>query len=182
MCSGCGMAVADVTEKVDHAVATEAVSESSYPLTLVRVLKRPEILDELRRADPLAQARLRGITARQQLIDMAGGVLSSDQAADALGLTRQAVDRRRRAGKLPAISAGKRGYRYPAFQFASGGVLPGLETVLNALEPHDPWMQLSFFVNPSSDLDGESPVAVLQKENLEAVLMSGAAFGEHGAA
>jgi hypothetical protein len=175
-------AVADVAEGVDDRVAAEAVSESSDPLTLVRLLERPEMVDELRRADPLAPARLRGIAARQRLIEMAGGILSAEEAAGALGLTRQAIDKRRRAGRLLAVSLGRRGYRYPAFQFVRGGVLPGLEAVLAALRPHDPWMQLSFFVNRHSDLDEESPLAALEGGAVEPVKAAAAALGEHGAA
>lgn len=175
-------AVADVAEDVEERLAAEAVSESSDPLTLVRLLEQPQMLDELRAVAPLAPARLRGIAARKRLIELAGGALSADEAAEALGLTRQAVDKRRRGGKLLALSAGKRGYRYPAFQFVSGGVLPGLERVLGTLSHHDAWMRLSFLVNRSSDLNDESPIAVLKKGDIEAVLLAAAAFGEHGAA
>jgi hypothetical protein len=178
-------ALADVTENVEDRVAAEAVSESSDPLTLVRLLERPDMLERLRESDPLAPARLRGISARQRLLEMAGGALSVEEAAAALGLTRQAVDKRRRAGKLLAISLGKRGFRFPAFQFVRGGVLPGLEKVLGGLREHDPWMQLSFFVNRHSDLDDQSPVAVLHaadEEHVEAVITAAATLGEHGAA
>jgi hypothetical protein len=178
-------AVADVTENVEEQVAAEAVSESSDPLTLVRLLERPDMLERLRQSDPLAPARLRGITARQRLIELAGGALSVDEAAEALGLTRQAVDKRRRAGKLLAVSLGKRGFRFPAFQFVRGGVVPGVEQVLAALRQHDPWMQLSFLANRNSDLDDRSPAEVLQRGNggdADAVMRAAAAFGEHGAA
>ena len=163
-------------------MAAEALSESSDSLALLKLLEQPRILEELHKSDPLARARLRGVPARKQLVELAGGVLSSDEVAELLGLTRQAVDKRRRAGRLLALAFGKRGHRYPAFQFVEGRLLPGLEQVLAALKAHDPWTQLSFFVNRSSDLNDESPVTVLRKGNLEAVLRAAHAVGEHGAA
>jgi hypothetical protein len=175
-------ALTGVAGQVDERVAAKAVAEPADSLALLRLLEQSEVVEDLRRIDPLAPARLRGISARKRLLELAGGTLSAEKAADALGLTRQAVDKRRRAGKLLAVSIGKRGYRYPAFQFVHGGVLPGLEPILDALGSHDAWMLLSFFVNRSSDLGGESPLAVLHRGDVESPVMAAMAFGDHGAA
>jgi hypothetical protein len=115
------------------------------------------------------------------MIDLAGGTLSSEEAARALHLTRQAVEKRRRAGRLLALSLGRRGHRYPAFQFGEGG-LPGLERVLGALKDHDPWTQLAFFVTRQSDLDDQTAVVRLRAGDVETVLRAAGAVGEHGAA
>jgi len=100
----------------------------------------------------------------------------------ALGLSRQAVDKRRRAGRLLALSFGRRGYRYPAFQVVDGDVQPGLERVIAALADQDGWSRLAFFVNRRSDLNDESPLSLLKRNDVEPVVQAARAAGEHGAA
>ncbi len=149
------------SREVDERVAADAVSAPSDALVLLRLLEQPEVLDALRAADPLAPARVRGIEARLQLIELAGGLLSAADVATVLGLTRQAVEKRRRAARLLAVSLGRRGYRYPAFQFVGGQTLPGLARILAALESRDAWTQVHFFVNRRTDLGDRSPAEVL---------------------
>ncbi len=142
----------------------------------------PDLLERIRASDPLAPARLRGVTARQQLLDLAGGTLSREETAKTLGLKRQAIERRRGAGRLLALSFGKRGYRYPACQFVDGRTVPGLERVLDALKDQDAWTQLAFFVNRRSDLNDEGPLTLLGRGEIDRVLPVARALGEHGAA
>lgn len=100
-----------------------------------------------------------------------------------LGVTQQAVDKRRRAGKLLAVPVG-RGYRYPAWQFderGRGGVLPGLEEVLESFGVEEPWMRASFFLRRNGRLDDRRPLDVLREGEMEAVKRAARAYGEHGA-
>jgi hypothetical protein len=115
------------------------------------------------------------------LIDEHGGALTAVQAAATLGISRQMVDKRRRAGKLLAVSTGRYGYRYPVWQFDESGVLPGLEDVLRVLAPHDEWMQVAFFVSKDQRLANRTPVDTLKAGELDAVLDAAAVYGEHGA-
>ncbi|MGE3841402.1 MAG: hypothetical protein AB7I50_07430 [Vicinamibacterales bacterium] len=168
--------------EADESLAADAVSESSDVLSVVRLLEQPGILAELSAADPLAPARLRGVAARHALLERAGGTLSTEEVAAALNLSRQAVDKRRRAGRLLALSFGRRGYRYPAFQFVDGDVLPGLERVLPELGDQDVWSRLAFFVNRRSDLGDKAPASLLKRHVVEPVVQAAHATGEHGAA
>ena len=97
-------------------------------------------------------------------------------------LTRQGVNRRRRAGVLLAIDVGRRGFRYPAWQFVRTGTLPGLERVLRALAGHDSWMQLAFMLDPNPRLNDTSPLAALRAGREDDVVAAAQALGEHGAA
>lgn len=135
-------------------------------------------------ADPLARARLRGDRRRQALLAADGGVLGVAEVARRLALTRQAVDKRRTAGRLLAVSLGRHGYRYPAWQFGDTGPLPGLEPVLAALREgdHDPWMQLAFFVEGRTDLAGRRPLDLLRAGEVKPVVTAARRLGEHGAA
>jgi hypothetical protein len=104
--------------------------------------------------------------------------------AKLLGISRQAVDKRRRNNTLLAVQAGGRGYRYPVWQVVDGRALAGLEDVLEALADHDPWMTLQFFLRENLRLDNQRPLDVLREESddsLEDVLAAARTYGEQGA-
>jgi hypothetical protein len=134
-------------------------------------------------SDPLALARLRGHLAMRELLNADGGALSASQVAELLGISRQAVDKRRKAGQLLAVALPKRGLLYPAWQFTEAGTpLAGLVEVLGVLRAHDAWAQARFFVTGSDRLDGGRPLDRLREGALDPVLAAARAFGEHGAA
>lgn len=165
----------------EQALGNAAGAPSDYAV-LLSALGEPEAVTDLQSQDPLARARLRGLHARVQLLEAEGGPLTGEEVAGLLHLTRQAVDKRRRAGRLLGLSLGRRGYVYPAWQFGRNGVLPGLEEVLVDLRAHDPWMQAGFFLNGHTRLGGKTPVAELRRGHLVAVRRAARAYGEQGAA
>lgn len=107
--------------------------------------------------------------------------MAVEEAADALGLTRQGVDRRRRAGRLLALSMGKRGYLYPVWQFTQGGTLRGLEETLDAFQDIGPWAQLAWFISPNTRLGGEPPLDMLRAGEIGRVVEAASVYGEQGA-
>jgi hypothetical protein len=164
---------------------TSAVNATAAPTdltVLLRALSSGELLEDLKRAEPLAPAFIRGIEAKRQLIDGHGGSMTAEQVAQSLGITRQAVEKRRRAGKLIALTTGRYGYRYPVWQFTESGSVPGLEAVLSVLSPHDEWMQAAFFVGRNPYLENRTPIETLKAGETEDVLTAAEIFGEHGAA
>jgi len=173
-------AVLQFTALSESAIANATEAPTNL-VVLLRALSSPELLDDLRQADPLAPAFIRGIEATRRLINDHGGALTAAQAAALLGISRQMVDKRRQSGKLLAVSTGRYGYRYPVWQFHESGVLPGLEDVLRALSPHDSWMQVAFFVSKNERLGGHTPIETLSIGKLDLVLDAAAAYGEHGA-
>ena len=106
--------------------------------------------------DPLIRAKLRGIEHRKRILEKLGGTLSAEQVSELIGISRQAVDRRRSQNRLIGLTQGKRGYAYPAFQFEDGKTLDGLKEVLDALSGHDPWMQSIFFANGNDRLNRQN--------------------------
>lgn len=133
--------------------------------------------------DPLAIARLRGKVAMHEVLGQEGGALTASQVGEVLGISRQAVDKRRKGGQLLALSLPRRGLLYPAWQFReTGAPLGGFVEVLDALSDHDPWAQARFFLDGTDRLGGKRPLDVLRDGDLEAVLDAARAFGEHGAA
>jgi hypothetical protein len=167
---------------LSEASAVNATAAPTDLAVLVRALSSGELLDDLKRAEPLAPAFIRGIEAKRRLIDDNGGALTAEQVAQNLGITRQAVEKRRRAGRLVAVSTGRHGYRYPVWQFTDSGTLPGLEDVLGVLAPHDEWMQTAFFVGHHPWLEDRTPLEMLQAGEIEQVLNAAEVYCEHGAA
>jgi len=167
---------------LDETSLAEVAATTSDYAALVRALQVPAALGVLMREDPLAAARLRGLRDRERLLAAEGGTLSGREIAAALGITRQAVDKRRRRGRLLGLALGRRGYRYPGWQLGPAGIQPGLDAVLGDLEHHDPWMQLRFMLNPNARLDGETPLAALRRGDVDRVRRAARTYGEQGAA
>ena len=134
-------------------------------------------------AEPLAKAELRGALAQRELLAEGGGALSAADVAKVLGISRQAVDKRRKTRQLLAVELPKRGLLYPAWQFShAGAVLSGIPQILDALREDDAWAQLRFFVSGNDGLAGARPVDRLRAGDVASVLHAAATFGEHGAA
>jgi hypothetical protein len=183
----------DAVARILAAVTNLARSTSSQQLNqvlgapsdfavLLRLLTQPEVLATLAERDPLAPARLRAVQVRERLLAAEGGALTAEAAGQMLGVTRQAIDNRRKRGGLLAIQLGRRGYRYPAWQFTADGVLPGLRETLAALDVESPWVRLAFLLNDNAWLDDRRPLDALRAGEVEAVVDAARQYGEQSAA
>lgn len=177
-------ALAEAAAEMDEVSLGDAAGARSDYEALLQMLDRPEVIEALRVHDPLLPAKLRGLRMKQQLLEAEGGTISAEQAGALLGITRQAVDKRRRAGHLIGLPTGRRGYAYPLWQFDPDGrgTLPGLEEVLCDLRNHDPLMQVIFMLTPDLRLDSETPLTELRQGHVEAVRRAAQTYGEQGAA
>ena len=149
---------------------------------LVRGLLASPIVEDLKAVEPLAPAFIRGYEAKRKLIEENGGTLSAEKVGEVLGISRQAAEKRRQAGKLLALAIGRHVYRYPLWQFSESGTLPGLEQVLGVLASHDQWMQTAFFVSRNPRLGNRTPKEMLEAGEIDRVLNAASVYGEHGAA
>lgn len=174
-------AVADAVPSISVDQAQDAAGGATNYDVLLSILEQPEVLDALRRHNPLASALVRGLHGREELLQAEGGAVTAREAARLLGVTRQSVDNRRRAHRLIGLSLGRRGYAYPVWQFAEGGLLPGLDAVLAALARFSPWMQAQFMVTGDVRLGGQTPLGALRAGQIDRVVRAAVAFGEHGA-
>jgi hypothetical protein len=175
-------ALIKIAERLDQDELGRAVAAPSNETTLITALTQPSLIGLFASADPLAPARLRGVQARDALLAAEGGTLRAEEVSARLHISRQAVDKRRAAGKVLALEIGRRGYLYPAWQFADDGVLPGLEEVLALLVEHPPLAKLRFFLSSDLRLDGERPLDRLRRSEIESVKRSARVFAEQGAA
>jgi hypothetical protein len=136
---------------------------------------------DLSSVDPLVEAMAQGAAIKRELLTSGGGGLSSSQVASALGITRQAVDKRRGRRALLAVPNGSGEYVYPACQFSADGVIPGIEDVLRAFRIRSPWTQLSVLLAPAPALAGKTIVEALKSGTVERAVAIAASFGEQTA-
>src|SRR5687768_988849 len=123
----------------------------------------------------------RGATVKRELLKSACGALTSSQVANALGITRQAVDKRRSRRALLAVPSGSGDYLYPACQFRSSGVVPGLDEILKAFQLENSWTQLSALLAPSPSLEGRSVLEALEAGEIQKARSVVASLGEQAA-
>lgn len=174
-------AAKSLEDDLSAALIEEATSAATDQLVMLEALSSAPWVAELAAADPLLAAKLRGLELRQQMLKAAGGPLSSLRVAEVLRISRQAVDKRRAANQLLALTQGKRGYTYPGFQFENGKAINGLEEVLFELRALDPWMQLRFFTSTNERLHQQSAIEALGNGKLQEVIQAASGYGEQGA-
>lgn len=158
-------------------------SEIDYFENLVNILTKPEIIKEFatNSEDPLMSARLRGQQVKIKLLYDNDNPLSSEQVAQLLQITRQAVDKRRNQGKLLGLSLGRRGYFYPSWQWKDDQLLTGLDKILVILKEYDNWTKLMFLKTGDIQLGGKTPLECLQADETEAVIKAAECYGKHTA-
>jgi hypothetical protein len=161
-------------ERIADSVPTKTLAEALAAPTdmgsLARLLSRSDVVGSaVTELDPLVPALARNVEHRQRLLERAGGTLSADEAGRVLGISRQAIDKRRRAGTLLAVREGS-DWRYPACQFDRTEVVTGIADVVRGHASAGPWVALDFLLAPDSALGGRSPLKALQAGDREAVL------------
>jgi hypothetical protein len=173
---------ARLIRKLDDEDVMRALSAATDIDALAVTLERAPLLREPLHAETAA-AYARGRAAREQLLNAEGGVATSEELGELLsGISRQAVDKRRRAGRLLALR--ERGdWVYPRWQVEDGQTIAGLEDVLEELaaREHDPWAMLIFFLQTDTAQEGESPLAALRSGKPDAAIQAARTYGEHGA-
>lgn len=132
--------------------------------------------------DPVADARVRGLRKREEILQAEGGTWRAEEVGEHLRISRQAVERRRRHGQLLGLPIGGKSYAYPRWQFDADGVLPGFPAALAALTVPGAWTRAAFFLGENTFLDGARPLDELRRGNLDGVLRAASSFGEQIAA
>ena len=175
-----------LTELVDRLEPDElalAIAGETRASTLVLALSQPSAAGFMQSdKDPLAEARVRGVARRDELLAAEGGTLATQEVAQLLAVTPQAVHKRLARGKLLGFELGRRGLRFPAWQFTNTGTLAGLEDVLAAFEDVPPLGIVRFFLSGNARLQKRRPLDALRKREAAAVVAAARAFDTHGAA
>lgn len=129
----------------------------------------------------LAEARTRG-AARAAEILTGRDMLSADDFARLIGVTREAVRQKALRREALGLQGAKRGVRYPAWQVTrDGGLLPELPQLF-ALLGDSPWAVYRFLTQPSPTFKGAPPLETLRAGAVKPVLEAaeGIARGDFG--
>ena len=114
-----------------------------------------------------ADKALANITRAVPVENWAGEVLSANEAAARLDITRSAINNWRQKAQVLSWPTGLNEHQYPAEQFKDGRVLKGIADVI-AIQPNGRvawrWMR-----TPHVDFDGGTPLNALRHEIVEEV-------------
>lgn len=115
--------------------------------------------------EPLAPLIARNVEHRAELLDAAGGALTASEVAGLVGISRQAVDKRRQSGGLLGLRQGS-DWHYPRCQLdeARHEVVADLPRLLRALKTASPWVILELLLTPDDALGGRTPLEILRRE------------------
>ena len=139
---------------------------------------------EMTTSPDLARAKLlaRGVLARRRLEEAEGGAISTDEVAENLGVTRQAVDLRRQKAQLVAWRTSEKRWRFPIWQFGPDGrPLKGVSECIAATELDNEWSAMIFFLSAAESLDGLRPLDLVRQGRLSEALAYAERYDRHGA-
>ncbi|MGO7455825.1 helix-turn-helix domain-containing protein [Rhizobium ruizarguesonis] len=147
----------------------DALSAPTDAGSLAQLLSRSDMVGAaINDLDPLVPALARNVEHRQNLVERAGGTMSAEDAGRMLGISRQAVDKRRRAGTLLAVREGS-DWRYPLCQQDQGEMIAGISDVVRGFAAAGPWIALDFLLAADTALGGRTALQALRDGDREAV-------------
>jgi hypothetical protein len=102
--------------------------------------------------------------AQAQLVQAAGGVLSTEEVTELLGYgSRQTTNNKKHSGELLAVSfPNRRGDYFPRYQFDGAQVKPWIPELLQRLP--NGWSALAFLTAKREDLTGRSWLDVVTED------------------
>jgi hypothetical protein len=129
----------------------------------IRVLRDAAVLGPpIADLDPEAIDLAKEIEHCDALLRRAVGTYSVTEVAQLLGISWQAVDKRRQNGALLAIRQ-RSDWHYPRAQFHERETLPNLPEVVKGMAETGPWVTPDFLVTPNTVLLGLTPRDALLK-------------------
>lgn len=124
--------------------AVEAPSPAATVAQIISAAPDVGIPDE----SPWTRALARGAARKQEMIQRAGGVLSSGEVAELLGISVSAVNQRKnRHRTILAVPLSGGEWGFPARQFVDGSVRSGVGDVVKTAGEMNPWVLLSILLD-----------------------------------
>jgi hypothetical protein len=147
--------------------------------TALAYLERPKVIARLRGLDPLNPAWIRGLRRMRELLGAEGGICDAQGLAAILGVEPREVKRRRENGELIGLRLAQDDWVYPVWQFGhDAALIPGLASIM-AEEPElDGWTWQVYILAPNIWLDGERPLDLLRREDVEPVRKAVRLYGD----
>ena len=142
---------------------------SSRRVSTTGASKSSERQDRSALDEALDRARARGERRVTEIL-VGEDMLTGEEFGARIGITRQGVDKRRRAGVLIALEGPARGLRYPDWQIGpEGQMVDGIGDVL-ALAGGEPWTAYRLLVEPFPDGSEDRVCDVLRRGERERAL------------
>lgn len=157
-----------------------AVEAASPAATVAQIISiAPDV--ELAHDSAWTRALARGAARKQEMIQRAGGVLSSGQVAELLGVTVSAVNQRKnRHSSILAVPLSGGEWGFPARQFVDGAVRTGVAEVARAAAQMNPWVLLSILLDDVAEEGGPTLLDRLDDSAVRGdVLHRVSTYGEH---
>lgn len=127
-------------------------------------------------SEVLEAAQRRGDLLRNQLIAKKE-LLPSGEFTEALGITRQALNKAVQAGRMFALESGGENF-YPAFLIDPALERRRVERVVKTLDTLSSWEKWLFFTSPKTSLGRRTPIEAMKRGEYERVLRAAAAQAE----
>lgn len=140
---------------------------------LVEVQDRSTTVQQPSDADPLdvavAQAEARGAYVATRLLS-SDEMVTATELTDLIGISRQAIGKRRTAGQLLALKGGPKALKYPRWQILpTGEVIPGIKEVLQRVDG-DTWTAYRLLKEIAPDGTDRPLYELLRSGDVETVL------------
>jgi hypothetical protein len=131
-----------------------AVEAPTPAATVAQILSAtPEV--GLESESAWTRALARGAARKQEMIQAAGGVLTSGHVAELLGVSVSAVNQRKnRHRSILAVPLSGGEWGFPVRQFTDGEVHPGVSEIVKAAGEMNPWIVLSILLDPVEEEGG----------------------------
>jgi hypothetical protein len=170
-------------EGVRQSLAKSSQPTASAILSLVfaqlsQVAER-ELQNQFSVEDSFRLAKMRGQAAKLDILNQVGPMLGLQEAADSLGVTKQAVHKRLQSQSLFGIKYQEE-IRIPAWQIRDAEVVPGIAAVLKALDTTN-WGKLLFLHTENMQLQGRKPKDLILEGKANSVAQLALQLGEQGA-
>jgi hypothetical protein len=154
-----------IAEVTPEGVLLKALERPSAGASIAVVLEQTGATEATEAEQLYARAVARAHAVQQELREKAGGFYVTQEVAELVHVSRQAVDRRRKEGTLLAWES-VQGNLFPACQFTPDGrIIPGLADVLRVMRPANFWEILAGLVTKSPALEGRSVIEALADAN-----------------
>lgn len=131
--------------------------------TELMALVTQEVLSHNSLIPKRAQLKLRGRVAFREQLTKAGGIYSSQEVSEILGISSSAVRKRVERKNLLAISFNGK-LQLPVWQFSEAGVVDGFSNILSLLKSTTAISAVQFFLTYAEDLKA-TPIEVLTSGN-----------------
>ena len=169
--------LADTLDEPKFKAALEAGTDTAI-LTALGLIHDPAAPASSPTPDPLAAAKARGEQAKRDILAAQGNLLSADEVAERLEITRAAVIVRAEGGRLVALPIRDGTWTFPSWQFTDDDLLPGLEDVLRSLTAPDPWSRILFLQSGDPYLGGQTPLDMIRRGEIETIRRLAKAYDE----